>query len=152
MSVTHFMGRRIRLNTWLHKVLQRRGIRVGATSLLTVRGRISGELRSTPVLPVEDAGRRWLVAANGECHWVRNARAERWVILAQGRRAEIVQLVELDPERSAPVVDAFAARLRRQRLAVVRGWAALCRSLSDEPAAHPVFEVIGARRALGAGQ
>ena len=142
----------MRLNTWLHRVLQRRGIQVGATHLLTVRGRISGELRSTPVLPVEDAGRRWLVAANGECHWVRNARADRWAILAHGRSAEIVQLVELDPERSIPIVDAFAARLRRQRLTVVRGWTALGTSLGDEPAAHPVFEVIGARRALGVGQ
>jgi hypothetical protein len=142
----------MRLNTWLHKVLQRRGIGLGSTCLLTVRGRASGELHSIPVLPVEDDGGRWLVAATSESDWVRNARAERWAILAQGRRAEIVQLVELDPERSTPIVGAFAARLRRQRLAFARGFRSLGQSFNDELAAHPVFEVIAGPWALGAGQ
>jgi hypothetical protein len=56
----------------------RASLRVGLspphTYLLTVHGRKSGALYSTPVRLIEQDGKRWLVAPYGEVAWVRNAR------------------------------------------------------------------------------
>ena len=43
--------------------------------VLTTFGRKSGEKRTTPVVLVEENGRRWLVAPFGPVGWVYNARA-----------------------------------------------------------------------------
>lgn len=152
MQTTRYPNRRLRMHSLLIETLQRGGMRLGSICTLTVRGRASGVLRSTPVLPIEDEGGRWLVATSDAAGWVRNARIEPWAILAHGRRAEIVRLVEVDSTRSTPIVREFAQRLRRRRLASVSGLGALCRSFDDEAAAHPVFELVGGGRAGGSGQ
>jgi F420H(2)-dependent quinone reductase len=42
--------------------------------ILTVRGRRTGRLHSTPVDVIEPAGHRWLVAGYGLSSWTLNAR------------------------------------------------------------------------------
>ena len=68
--------------------LARLGLTGPRTYLLTVPGRRTGRLWSTPVTIVEHDGHRWLVAPYGERNWVRNARAAGWVNLRRGRRRE----------------------------------------------------------------
>ena len=65
----------IRLSNPLARGLLRLGVPMGPNTLLTVRGRTSGEPRSAPVAIVEIGGRRWTMGAYGEVHWVRNLRA-----------------------------------------------------------------------------
>ena len=80
--------------------------------LLAVRGRRSGRLHSTPVRLVEEGPERWLVAPYGEVGWVRNARAAGAVTLLRGRRPEAVQIIELGPEASGPILKAYLTQVR----------------------------------------
>jgi len=73
------------------------GVPVGPNGLITVRGRKSGEPRTTPVAIIAAAGRRWVWAPWGEVNWVRNLRAAgRATITVRGRR-EAVRATELNP-------------------------------------------------------
>lgn len=87
--------------------LQRLGVAVGTMRLLSVPGRKSGKLRTTPVSPLKVEGKRYIVAGLEEADWVKNVRAAGWAILARGRREELVTLVELPPEERAPILRAF---------------------------------------------
>ena len=60
------------------------GLGPRSTYLLTVTGRRSGTLRSTPVTLVEEGGRRWLVSPYGDVAWVRNLRAAGRATLSRG--------------------------------------------------------------------
>jgi hypothetical protein len=70
------MGVEYRLTVWrrvlnrLVRTLLRVGLGAQQTSRLTVRGRRSGRLCSTPVTLLEQGDRRWLVAPYGEVSWV----------------------------------------------------------------------------------
>jgi deazaflavin-dependent oxidoreductase (nitroreductase family) len=77
--------------------------------LLTVRGRKSGKLYSTPVALVEEGDQRWLVSPYGEVAWLRNARAAGHVTLSRGGKSETVKLIEQGPEASAPVLKKYIA-------------------------------------------
>jgi len=87
--------------------LQRLGVVVGTMRLLTVPGRTSGKLRTTPVSPLTVEGKRYIVAGLEGADWVKNVRAAGWAILARGRKRERVGLVELPPEERAPILLAF---------------------------------------------
>src|SRR5688500_19432055 len=52
--------------------LGRLGISLAGHRTLTVRGRKSGEPRTTPVNPLEFEGETYLVAPRGTTQWVRN--------------------------------------------------------------------------------
>jgi deazaflavin-dependent oxidoreductase (nitroreductase family) len=69
--------------------LTRMGISVAGSRVLAVRGRTSGEWRTTPVNPLTvPDGTRYLVAPRGVTQWVRNLRAIGTGELRVGRRAE----------------------------------------------------------------
>jgi deazaflavin-dependent oxidoreductase (nitroreductase family) len=71
------------------------GISLMGSRVLAVRGRKSGEWRSTPVNLLVLDGQRYLVAPRGHTQWARNARVNPEVRLRLGRRTETVRLVEL---------------------------------------------------------
>lgn len=98
-----------RLVNLLVRPLARLGLAGRRTHLLTVPGRTSGRLYTTPVSLVLDGERRWAVAPYGERNWVRNARAAGWVELRRGRRVERVAVHELAPEAAVPVLRAYYA-------------------------------------------
>src|SRR5256885_11207162 len=75
--------------------LLRVGVPLGPNALLTVRGRKSGQPRTTPVALVEVGGRRWVIGTFGEVNWVRNLRAAGEASLAVGQRQLQVHAVEL---------------------------------------------------------
>jgi deazaflavin-dependent oxidoreductase (nitroreductase family) len=70
--------------------LTRMGISVYGSRVLAVRGRKSGEWRTTPVNPLTlSDGTRYLVAPRGTTQWVRNLRADGFRgELRVGRRVE----------------------------------------------------------------
>jgi deazaflavin-dependent oxidoreductase (nitroreductase family) len=88
----------------LVRPLARLGLTGPRTYLLTVPGRRTGRLYSTPVSLVREDGKRWLVAPYGDRNWVRNARAAGWVELRRGRRRERFAVVDLPPEEAVPVL------------------------------------------------
>jgi deazaflavin-dependent oxidoreductase (nitroreductase family) len=111
-------GERVRPPRWLkpvNKVLMvmlRLGLpisRVESPVVLTVPGRMTGKPRSTPVTPMDVAGRRYVVNCYPGADWVNNVRAAGDVVLAQGRRTERVRMVELSPDEARPVLRAFPA-------------------------------------------
>jgi deazaflavin-dependent oxidoreductase (nitroreductase family) len=85
----------------------RLGLSVAGSRVLEVRGRKSGEPRRTPVNLMTFEGRRYLVAARGETHWVRNLRAVGEGRLLVGRRAEGFSAVELADEEKPALLRAY---------------------------------------------
>jgi deazaflavin-dependent oxidoreductase (nitroreductase family) len=83
--------------------LTKLGISLYGSRVLYVRGRKTGEWRSTPVNPLTHDGARYLVAPRGHTQWVRNLRATRYEgKLRLGRRVEHFTAVELaDAEKPA---------------------------------------------------
>jgi len=79
------------------KVLLAAGVPLGFNGLLTVRGRKSGQPRTTPVAIIAVAGRRWVWAPWGDVQWVRNLRAAGRATITVRRRNEAVTATELDP-------------------------------------------------------
>jgi deazaflavin-dependent oxidoreductase (nitroreductase family) len=84
--------------------LTRCGISVMGSRVLRVRGRKSGEWRSTPVNLLSLDGARYLVAPRGTTQWVRNVRAAGNGELRVGRRTEEFRAVEVADEDKVPVL------------------------------------------------
>ena len=74
------------------------GMPMGFNGLLTVRGRKSGELRTTALAIIEHDGRRWVWSPWGEVNWVRNLRAAGRARITVRGRDEAVRASELDPD------------------------------------------------------
>jgi deazaflavin-dependent oxidoreductase (nitroreductase family) len=96
----------------LNIALLRRGLKIGSQHLLSVRGRRSGETRSTPVSIATLDGSRYIVAAFPEAAWVQNVRAAGSGTLGRGRRVEKVRLVEMPVTERGPVLRAFLLQVR----------------------------------------
>jgi deazaflavin-dependent oxidoreductase (nitroreductase family) len=96
----------------LNAALLRRGVAVGAQYLLSIPGRKTGILRSTPVSVITVDGERYIVAAFAGADWVRNARAAGAGTLARGRREEPVTLTELSVDERGPILRAFLREVR----------------------------------------
>lgn len=95
----------VRLGNLMSSTLVRLGVPVGSVHLLTVRGRKSGEPRTTPIAVVAQEGKRYLIAPFGAVNWVRNLRAAKGeATLARSRRTEAIRAVELAPEAAALVL------------------------------------------------
>jgi deazaflavin-dependent oxidoreductase (nitroreductase family) len=76
--------------------LTRWGLSVKGSRILEVRGRTTGEVRSTVVNVLTVDGVRYLVAPRGTTQWVRNIRADgARGTLRLGRRSEAFQAIEL---------------------------------------------------------
>jgi len=79
--------------------LTRMGVSVAGSRVLAVRGRTSGEWRTTPVNPLTvPDGTRYLVAPRGVTQWVRNLRAIGTGELRVGRRAEPFSVTEISDD------------------------------------------------------
>jgi len=87
--------------------LTRMGISVYGSRVLAVRGRKSGEWRTTPVNPLTIDGQRYLVSPRGNTQWVRNMRVAGGGELRIGRRAEKFTATELPVEERPAVLRAY---------------------------------------------
>jgi deazaflavin-dependent oxidoreductase (nitroreductase family) len=102
----------LRAANWIVGTLVRRGVGPRSTYLLSVVGRRTRQLRTTPVTLVETDEGRWLVAPYGAVGWVHNVRAAGRATLRRGRRIEEVTVVELGPQQAAPVLRAYMTKAR----------------------------------------
>lgn len=91
----------------LVRTLVRVGVGVRGGRILHVRGRTSGEWRTTPVNPLTLGGERYLVAPRGCTQWVRNLRAAGSGRLQLGRRFEEFTAVEVADVEKGPVIRAY---------------------------------------------
>ena len=107
MAQTFRMTRAMRLGTALLKALLRAGAPMGSLTLLSVQGRKSGKVYTSPVALVHQGHERWLVAAFGEVNWVRNLRAAGAAYLIRGSHTELIDVVELGMTEAAPILQRF---------------------------------------------
>ena len=116
--------------------LTRQGISVLGSRVLAVRGRTSGEWRTTPVNLLNHDGHRYLVAPRGEAQWVRNLRV--------GKHAETFRGRELTDDEKVPVLRAYLKRWKAEVGIFFEGTGP---DASDDQIRaiaprHPAFEVL----------
>jgi deazaflavin-dependent oxidoreductase (nitroreductase family) len=111
-------------------------------ALLTVRGRKTGQPRSTPVRPLTYHGRRWLVAPYGPVSWVQNARAAGQVTLTRGRHQWQGKVAECGPGESAEVLREYARAVPVTRPFFDAQPGDPASRFAAEAAAHPVFRLV----------
>lgn len=146
MAKTYHVTFAVRASNWMVATLLRLGLKMGARDfpmvLLTVRGRKSGQPRTTPVVLSEQDGKRYLVGTFGEVNWVRNLRAAGQATLTRGRHTEAISVTELPT--------AEAARFLKQVVSTapgfIRGYfdvtpASSLEEFEREAPRHPVFLV-----------
>jgi len=126
--------------------LARAGIPLGPNALLTVRGRKTGEPRTTPVAVVTIGGRRWVQSPFGDVNWVRNLRAVGEGTLSHGKLQEPIQAVELKGDEAATFYDEVLApyirgQALRRLMAGVLGLADVLEDPAGAATRHPVFEL-----------
>jgi len=129
--------------------LTRAGISVLGSRILAVRGRKTGQWRTTPVNLLTHEGSRYLVAPRGVTQWVRNVRAGSDAELRLGRRHEPVAMVELPDGDKVPVLRAY---LRRWKVEIGAFFQGVGPDASDTDMAriapgYPVFRIESRRRA-----
>ena len=123
--------------------LTRRGLSLWGSRVLAVRGRSSGEVRTTPVNVLELDGERYLVSPRGQTQWVRNLRAAGAGELQVGRRREAFTAVELADADKPAVLRPY---LRRWAFEVGAFFEGVGAGSSDAELAaasprHPVFRL-----------
>ncbi|WP_026454614.1 nitroreductase family deazaflavin-dependent oxidoreductase [Saccharomonospora iraqiensis] len=86
------------------------GVSLWGTRILSVRGRRSGQWRSTPVNLLTLDGADYLVSPRGHTQWVRNLRAAGDGQLRVGRRVRRFRAVELPDDEKVEILRAYLAR------------------------------------------
>ncbi len=123
--------------------MTRLGISVLGSRVLRVRGRTSGEWRTTPVNLLTFEGQRYLVAPRGETQWVKNIRKSGSGELQLGRKTEPFRAIELPDEQKPDLLRAYLKRWKAEVGVFFGGVSAkspeedLRRIAPD----HPVFRV-----------
>lgn len=129
-------------NTMLTRAL-RNGRGPSFMRLLTVRGRTTGTARATPVVPVHEGDRTWVVSPFGDVAWVLDARATGRVELHRGDQHDTYTIRELNVVNAVPVLRRYLGT--PARFFVRRHFAVAATSADTAIAAdadrHPVFEL-----------
>jgi deazaflavin-dependent oxidoreductase (nitroreductase family) len=94
--------------------LTRRGLSVWGSRILAVRGRKSGQWRTTPVNLMTLGGKRYLVAPRGHVQWTHNMRAAGGGELRLGRKAEEFAATEVGDDDKVPVLRAYLKRWKAE--------------------------------------
>jgi deazaflavin-dependent oxidoreductase (nitroreductase family) len=124
--------------------LTRMGLSVWGSRELRVRGRASGEWRSTPVNLLSLDGAQYLVAPRGVTQWVRNIRVAGGGELRVGRRVQPITVTELPDEAKVAVLRAY---LRRWKFEIGAFFDGVGPDSTDQELAaiaggYPVFRVV----------
>ncbi|MEP7106082.1 MAG: nitroreductase/quinone reductase family protein [Chloroflexota bacterium] len=142
MAKTYRRGLLTRLVNGAFQQMARRGLGAHYLHELTVRGRKSGQLHSTPVDVMDLGGQRWLVAPYGVTGWVRNVRVSGEAAITRGGRTEKVGVVPAGREEAVPVL-----RKYMKDVPVTRAYFDATADAPDEAIAaeldrHPVFRLV----------
>jgi deazaflavin-dependent oxidoreductase (nitroreductase family) len=121
------------------------GVSVLGSRILAVRGRKSGEWRTTPVNLLVIDGQRYLVSPRGQTQWVRNLRVSHQGELRLGRRAEPFTATEVPDDDKPAILRAYLTRWKAEVGVFFGGVGpksseAELRRISPD---HPVFTVAG---------
>jgi deazaflavin-dependent oxidoreductase (nitroreductase family) len=124
--------------------MTRHGVSLLGSRVLAVKGRKTGEWRTTPVNLLGHEGNRYLVSARGEGQWVRNLRAGGTGELRVGKHTEAFRARELSDDEKVPVLRAY---LKRWKAEVGVFFDGVGPDSSDEQIRaitpkHPAFEVL----------
>jgi deazaflavin-dependent oxidoreductase (nitroreductase family) len=124
-------------------LLTRMGVSVWGSRVLRVKGRKSGEWRSTPVNLLTLEGERYLVAPRGQTQWVRNLRVAGDGELRVGRRVEAFNASEVTDADKVPILRAY---LKRWKAEVGVFFAGVSATSPEEDVVriapdHPVFRI-----------
>src|SRR5690349_13252216 len=95
-------------------LLTRAGISVLGSRELRVRGRKSGEWRTTPVNLLVIDGTQYLVAPRGHTQWVANMRVANAGELRVGRRVEPFTATELSDDEKPEILRAYLKRWKAE--------------------------------------
>lgn len=146
MTTTTDVPAFVRLGNMVTKSMLRAGFRLAGPGnvpmyLITVRGRKSGQPRTTPIVVVEQEGKRYLVSPFGVVDWVRNLRMAGQATLTRGRHVEEVTAAELPSDEAALVLKKSSAGTIPSFLAKYFNITAESSPEEFEEAAanHPVF-------------
>jgi deazaflavin-dependent oxidoreductase (nitroreductase family) len=125
-------------------LLTRLGLSVYGSRILAVRGRKSGEWRTTPVNLLTYKGGWYLVAPRGTTQWVRNIRSSGQGELRLGSRRQPIHVVELS---DAEKPDLLRAYLRKWRWEVGAFFQGVGPEASEDDIRriapdHPVFRIL----------
>jgi deazaflavin-dependent oxidoreductase (nitroreductase family) len=119
------------------------GVSIWGSRILAVRGRASGQWRTTPVNVLAHDGDRYLVAPRGTTQWVRNLRAAGEGELRLGKRVERFHAEEIADSDKAEILRAY---LRRWKAEVGVFFGGVGAKSSDDQLLeiapnHPVFRI-----------
>jgi deazaflavin-dependent oxidoreductase (nitroreductase family) len=123
--------------------LTRLGISILGSRVLSVRGRKSGEWRSTPVNLLSYEGNRYLVSPRGHTQWVRNMRVAGGGELRVGRRVERFTATEVPDEQKPGVLRAYLKRWKFEVGTFFEGVGpdAPTEKLMEIAPGYPVFQI-----------
>jgi deazaflavin-dependent oxidoreductase (nitroreductase family) len=119
------------------------GISIRGSRVLAVRGRTSGQWRTTPVNPLGYDGATYLVSPRGHTQWVRNMRQAGGGELRLGKRAQAFTAVELADADKPPILREY---LRRWKMEVGTFFSGVDASAPDAKLleiapGYPVFRI-----------
>ncbi|SMQ14466.1 deazaflavin-dependent oxidoreductase, nitroreductase family [Streptomyces sp. Ag82_O1-12] len=123
--------------------LTRRGVSVWGSRVLAVRGRKSGQWRTTPVNLLTLDGRQYLVAPRGHVQWTHNMRAAGGGELHLGKHVDPFTAAEVADDDKTPILRAYLKRWKAEVGVFFNGVGPdspddeLRRIAPD----HPVFEI-----------
>jgi deazaflavin-dependent oxidoreductase (nitroreductase family) len=130
-----------RLADAVMKAIARAGLGPKHMHVLTVPGRKTGRLYSTPVILVERHDTRYLVAPYGERAWVKNARAAGSVRLSRGRKDGHFAITQLAPHEAAPILREYVRSVPAPRSYFDATQQSGVEAFEAEAERHPVFEL-----------
>jgi F420H(2)-dependent quinone reductase len=121
----------------------RLGVSVWGSRVLRVRGRQSGEWRTSPVNLLTYEGKQYLVAPRGHTQWVRNIRVSGEGELLLGSKVQRFKPVEIDDDDKVPILRSY---LKRWKFEVGMFFAGVSADSSDSELRriapdHPVFRI-----------
>jgi len=131
-----------RLINWWFRTLTRLGLGASYRYILTVPGRRTGRLYSTPVDVMEVRGDRWLVAGYGPASWVRNARTAGEVTLSRGGKSERWRVAEATAAAAIPVLRTYLDKIKVTRPYFDATAASPDDAIAAEIERHAVFRLI----------
>jgi deazaflavin-dependent oxidoreductase (nitroreductase family) len=126
------------------KWLTARGVSLLGSRVLSVRGRKSGQMRSTIINLFTYEGSQYLLAPRGHTEWVRNLRAAGEGELRLGRRVEHFSPVEVADADKEPLIRLYLRKWAWETGAFFDGLKADSPEADIEAAApgFPVFRIV----------